>query len=86
MSSNFGAISPLMDRIQALRKMGGQAVDTLSRPGEMLQHMLTSPNPEQQHQQAIQQMNAQTNAHNNDAANASFQPPSLSTMKKPLGR
>lgn len=41
------------------------------------------------HQVAIDQMNADMNAHNNDAANESFRqhaaPPSnLSTMKKPL--
>ncbi len=86
MSSNFGAISPLMDRIQALRKMGGQAVDTLSRPGQMIHDMLASPSIEQQHQQAIGQMNKGLNDQRVVDANQTFQPPSLSTMKKPLGR
>jgi len=81
-------ISPLTDRINRLRQMGSQAVDAISHPLDTMSHML-NPSPEAQHQHshddAIRQMNQQTNAHANDAANQSFQP-NLSTMKKPLGK
>lgn len=84
MSSNFGAMAPLMERIQRLRDMGRSAINTLSQPGQMIQHAV-QPQQQQSHEQAIQQMNADMNAHKNDAANASFKP-NLSTMKKPLGK
>jgi hypothetical protein len=79
-------ISPLTDRIQRLRQMGSQAVSAMSHPLDTVSHMF-SPSPEAQHQQshedAIRQMNQQTNAHANDAANQSFQHPNLSRRFSP---
>jgi len=83
----MSAMQPLMDRIRQLGTMGGQVVDTLSSPGTALQHMFQAPSHEQQHQQAIEQMNKGLNDQHQQEVNQTFQhQPSLSTMKKPLGR
>ena len=70
------AMSPFIDRIARLRQMGGQALDTVTAP---IQHGVQSvesalgiPLAPDAHQQAIDQMNQQINAHNNDQANQSF--------------
>ena len=62
-------ISPLTDAIDRLRQQGGNAINMIGHPVQAMHNMLMPPDP---HQQAIQQMNQQLNAHRNDAANASF--------------
>ena len=66
MSSNFGPFQPMMDDI---RNKGSKAINFMSAPGQAVHDFFVPPPA---HEQAIQQMNQQTNSHNNDAANASF--------------
>ena len=65
-SPGFGPFQPMMED---LRNKGSRAVNMLSAPGQTIHDFFVPPDP---HQQAIQQMNQQMNAHRNDAANASF--------------
>lgn len=68
--------SPIIDdMIQPFRRGASRAKQFLDHPLDSLKEMLTPPDPAQiQHDQAIKQMNAETNAHKNDAANESFKP------------
>ena len=65
-SPAFGPFQPMMEDI---RNRGSKALNFLSAPG---QHIHDAMFPPPQHEQAMQQMNQGINAHNNDAANASF--------------
>lgn len=84
MSSPAGPFAPMIDRIRQLYHKGEQF---LNHPIDSTVGMVPDQH-QQSHQQAIDEMNRQTNSHNNDPANATFQhnQPSLSTMKKPLGK
>lgn len=87
MSSNFGALSPLTDRINRLRQLGSQFLDHPIDTTESLLGMHAPlPMGQPTHEQEIQRMNQEMNSHRNDPANQSFQKPDLSTMKKPLGK
>ena len=84
-SQPLGAASPILDAIMKIRQLGSRGLNAIEHP---LDTLGLTPQAQQQqgHQQAIEQMNAEHNAHRNDAANQSFQKPDLATMKKPLGK
>lgn len=79
--SGFGAFSPFMDKI---RQMYDGAQQFGEHPLDTMRGLV--PTMPDAHQGAIDEMNRQTNSHNNDAANASFRKPDVTTMKKPLGK
>lgn len=86
----MSAMQPFFDRIQQLRQMGGQAVDAIGSPMRHLvqgaESVLGLNKPIDAHQQSLDEMNRNLNAHRNDAANQSFVHPDVTTMKKPLGK
>ena len=77
-SPSFGAMSPFMDRVHKLSQFVQHPIDSLSG-------MMPPPPQQQAHDQAIQQVNQQMNAHRNDAANVSFvHPQKMEEKKRPL--
>lgn len=79
-SPSFGAMSPFMDRVHKLSQFVQHPLDSI---GSMMHSPESAPMPT--HDQAIQQMNQQANAHANDAANASFvHPAKIEDQKRPL--
>lgn len=79
-SPSFGAMSPFMDRVRGLSQFVQHPIDSISA---MMHQPAPAATPS--HEQAIQQMNQDLNAHKNDAANASFvHPQKIEDQKRPL--
>lgn len=80
-SPSFGAMSPFMDSVRTLGQKLRHPLDSLGITSMMHQ----DPPQQSAHDQAIQQVNADMNAHKNDAANASFvHPQKIEEQKRPL--
>ena len=77
-SPSFGPMGDFMGRV---RKLGQMVQHPLDAVGSMIHDQQPTP-----HDQAVQQMNQDMNAHRNDAANASFAHPApkIEEQKRPL--
>lgn len=79
-SPSFGAMSPFMDSVRRLGQGIRHPLDSLG-----ITNMMHQEPQQSAHDQAIQQVNADMNAHKNDAANASFvHPQKIEDQKRPL--